>query len=99
MDWGPSGADYVGDESEDVTLTVYTSNFGATIELDQKVYTWTDKVYITIVAPDHNFDSALVDEIGDSNLDAIQVSTAQCRHRQLQACRGPVLTRVSSPAR
>ncbi len=75
VDWGPSGADYVGDESEDVGLTVYTSNFGATIELDQKVYTWTDKVYITIVAPDHNFDSALVDEIGDSNLDPIQVST------------------------
>jgi tripartite-type tricarboxylate transporter receptor subunit TctC len=25
--------------------------------VDQKVYTWTDKVYITIVAPDHNFDS------------------------------------------
>ena len=75
VDYGPSGSDYVGDESEDVTLTVFTSNFGATIELDQKVYTWTDKVYITIVAPDHNFDSALVDEIGDSNLDPIQVST------------------------
>ena len=75
VDYGPSGSDYVGEESEDVNLTVYTSNFGATIELDQKVYTWTDKVYITIVAPDHNFDSALVDEIGDSNLDPIQVST------------------------
>ena len=75
VDHGPSGADYVGDESEDVTLTVFTSNFGATIELDQKVYTWTDKVYITIVAPDHNFDSALVDEIGDSPDDPIQVST------------------------
>jgi outer membrane PBP1 activator LpoA protein len=33
------------------------ANFGATIELDQKVYTWTDKVYITVVAPDHNMDS------------------------------------------
>ncbi|MBT6933735.1 MAG: hypothetical protein HN983_01790, partial [Euryarchaeota archaeon] len=59
-DWGPAGADYVGQEDEDIGLTVYTSNFGATIELDQKVYTWTDKVYITIVAPDHNFDSGLV---------------------------------------
>ena len=75
VDYGPSGSDYVGEESEDVNLTVYTSNFGATIELDQKVYTWTDKVYITIVAPDHNFDSALVDEIGESDLDPIQVST------------------------
>ena len=65
-DWGPSGSDYVGDEDEDVNLTIFTSNFGATVELDQKVYTWTDKVYITIVAPDHNFDSDLVDEIGDT---------------------------------
>jgi hypothetical protein len=38
-DWGPAGANYVGQEDEDIGLTVYTSNFGATIELDQKVYT------------------------------------------------------------
>ena len=74
-DWGPSGSDYVGDEDEDVNLTLYTSNFGATVELDQKVYSWTDKSYITIVAPDHNFDSDLVDEIGNSDLDPIKVST------------------------
>jgi hypothetical protein len=74
-DWGPSGSDYVGDEDEDVNLTIYTSNFGATVELDQKVYTWTDKVYITIVAPDHNFDSNLVDEIGNTSTDPIKVST------------------------
>ncbi len=74
-DWGPSGSDYVGDEDEDVNLTLYTSNFGATVELDQKVYSWTDKVYVTIVAPDHNFDSDLVDEIGDTDLDPIKVST------------------------
>ena len=74
-DWGPAGADYVGQEDEDIGLTVYTSNFGATIELDQKVYSWTDKVYITIVAPDHNMDSGLVDEIGDSATDPIKVSS------------------------
>ena len=74
-DWGPSGSDYVGGEKQDVNLTLFTSNFGATVELDQKVYTWTDKVYITIVAPDHNFDSALVDEIGNSDLDPIKVAT------------------------
>ena len=74
-DWGPAGADYVGQEDEDIGLTVYTSNFGATIELDQKVYTWTDKVYITIVAPDHNMDSGLVDEIGDTTDDPIKVSS------------------------
>jgi len=74
-DWGPSGADFVGQEDEDVNLTIFTSNFGATVELDQKVYTWTDKVYITVVAPDHNFDSNLVDEIGTSNSDPIKVAT------------------------
>ena len=74
-DWGPSGADFVGDDNEDINLTIFTSNFGATVELDQKVYSWTDKVYITIVAPDHNFDSNLVDEIGDSPEDPIKVAT------------------------
>ncbi len=75
VDWGPAGADYVGQENEDIGVTVYTSNFGATIELDQKVYTWTDLVYITIVAPDHNFDSNLVDEIGSGTGDPIKVAT------------------------
>ncbi|MDF2425422.1 MAG: hypothetical protein OPY08_03205, partial [Nitrosopumilus sp.] len=74
-DWGPSGANYVGNEDEDVNLTLFTSNFGATVELDQKVYTWTDKVYITIVAPDHNFDGNLVDSIGETSSDPIKVST------------------------
>lgn len=74
-DWGPSGSDFVGDEDEDVNLTIFTSNFGATVELDQKVYSWTDKVFITIVAPDHNFDSDLVDEVGNTDLDPIKIST------------------------
>jgi hypothetical protein len=74
-DYSPSGAKYVGEESEDVGLSIYTSNFGATIELDQKVYTWTDKVYLTIVAPDHNFDSGLVDKIGDTDDDPLIVQT------------------------
>ncbi len=49
--------------------------FGATILLDRKVYTWTDKVYITIVAPDYNFDSDLVNEIGGTATNPIKVST------------------------
>jgi hypothetical protein len=75
VDFSPSGAKYVGEESSDIGTTVYTSNFGATIELDQKVYTWTDKVYITIVAPDHNFDSGLVDKIGDTDGDPLIIQT------------------------
>ena len=75
-DYGPSGADYVGDENEDINAVVFTSNFGATIELDQRVYTWTDKVYITITAPDHNFDNNLIDEIGDGvDADPLRIST------------------------
>ncbi|MDA8010698.1 MAG: hypothetical protein MPK75_13485, partial [Alphaproteobacteria bacterium] len=76
-DWGPSGADFVGEEHQDIRLQVFTSNFGATIELDQKVYTWTDKVFITVVAPDHNFDSSLIDEIGRDTTDPLQVSTRE----------------------
>jgi translation initiation factor IF-1 len=75
-DWGPAGADFVGQENEDINLTIFTSNFGATVELDQKVYTWTDKVYITVVAPDHNFDSNLIDQIGTSaGNDPLKVAT------------------------
>ena len=35
-DWGPSGSDYVGDEDEDINWTLFTSNFGATVELGPK---------------------------------------------------------------
>ena len=75
VDWGPSGSDYVGDKDESITTTIYTSNFGATIELDQRVYTWTDKVYITVVAPDHNIDSDQVDEIGSEDPYPVRIST------------------------
>lgn len=74
-DWGPSGADYVGEEEEDVNLTIFSSNFGAIVELDQRIYTWTDKVYITIVAPDWNFDSNMINSIGSDSKNKIVVST------------------------
>ena len=63
-DRGPSGADVVGEDEREVDLLIKTSNFGATVELDQNVYTWTDKVFVTIVASDYNFDSNIIDEIG-----------------------------------
>ncbi len=74
-DWGPSGSGYVGDLHKDVGATIYTSYFGATVELDQNAYTWTDKVYITIVAPDYNFDADLADEIGDTDSNPVKIST------------------------
>jgi len=83
-DWGPSGADYVGEESQDINANIFTSNFGATVELDQKVYTWTDKVFITIVAPDHNFDSNLIDSIGETASDIIIVQTRTVKISQYE---------------
>jgi len=74
-DWGPAGSKTVGANNQDIQLTIYTSNFGATVELDQKVYTWTDRVYMTVVAPDHNFDPNLIDTIGDTDLNKVTVST------------------------
>ncbi len=79
IDWGPLGANFVGEDSEDIDLTILTSNFGATIALDQKVYTWTDKVFITIVAPDHNFDTNLVDEIGETANDPVIIQTKEAK--------------------
>ena len=79
VDYGPSGENNYNDDTEDIELTIYTSNFGATIELDSKVYTWSDRVFVTIVAPDHNTDSALVDEIGGSG----KTLTAQTRESKL----------------
>ena len=64
QDNSPAGADFIGDDSEDISIDIRSSDFGASVSLDQKVYTWTDKVYLTIVAPDHNFDSKAIDEIG-----------------------------------
>ena len=56
-------------------MTLFTSNFEATIELDQKVYSWTDSVFITVVALEHNLDPDSVDEIGNSDLDPLKIST------------------------
>lgn len=74
-DWSPSGAYHVGKADEDINLTIHTSNFGATVELDKKMYASNDKVYITVKAPDHNFDSDLIDEIGNNDSYPLKIST------------------------
>ena len=95
-DWGPAGADYVGDEAEDAVLHVVTSeqagagnatdraipevsafDSGVTIHLDQRVYTWTDRVVITVTAPDQNHHDDLLDRIGNADTDRIEVSTRE----------------------
>jgi len=62
-DWGSSNSERVGQTPANANVTIFTSNFGATVELDQKVYSWTDKVLITVVASDHQFDSRYIDAI------------------------------------
>lgn len=37
------------------------------INFGEPAYTWTDRVYITITAPDFDFDRYLIDQIGDKN--------------------------------
>jgi len=67
-------------ESMDTLQTIPFKNFSndprVSLELDQKAYTWTDKVYITIVAVAHNFDSAVLDEIGTGNMSKITIFTS-----------------------
>ena len=74
-DWGSSGSGYVGDESRDINRIIFSSNFGATIELDQKAYSWTDKVFITVVAPDWNRNSDVIEVIGGTDLNPVTITT------------------------
>lgn len=52
-------------KSGKTSIVTYMSDFGVTIELDQAVYAPNDIVYITIVAPDLNFNPSTIDEIGN----------------------------------
>ena len=73
-DQGLSGEDNYADDTLDVEAYFSISNFGALVELDKAVYNWTDTVYVTITAPDHNTNSAGEETIGTSAL-PIQVTT------------------------
>jgi hypothetical protein len=74
VDVGLSGEEDVEGDTLDVETTFSISNFGALIELDKALYNWTDTVYITITAPDHNNNSAAEETIGTSAL-PIQVTS------------------------
>ena len=65
----------LSEKDKNVNQPMSTSNSDAIIKLDQKVYSWTDSVHITIVAPSHNLNSNIIDEIGDSLYNSIKVST------------------------
>lgn len=55
--------------------TVSTSSGSSLIHFNKNVFSWTDRVYITIYAPDFNSDPNLIDEIGVTSDDKITVST------------------------
>jgi len=42
---------------------------------DKATYTWTDKIFITIVAPDFDFDIHSIDEIGNDSFNPVKIST------------------------
>ena len=65
-------------------ISFYIVNFGAVVELDQKEYSPTDKVHITIVAPDFNFDPEKIDEIGE-NPESIVIARTSCD--EIKKCR------------
>lgn len=66
-------------KNQSAALTIYTSDFGATLELDQKVYSWTDKVYIVLVAPDYNLDPTKEEILGDKEDQNITISTSKAK--------------------
>ena len=49
----------------------------APIFTDKPVYTWTDKVQMTILAPSWNTDRYLIDSIGDTEDHSIEVDRAR----------------------
>lgn len=73
VDVGLSG-ETDADQKQDIEAYFNISNFGAIVELDKALYNWTDTVYITITAPDHNNNSAAEETIGTSAL-PIQVTS------------------------
>ena len=48
---------------------------GASFSFDKETYTWTDKIFIRIVAPDFDFDTHAIDEIGGDSYNPIKIST------------------------
>ncbi len=68
--------DTVGEWSDESFVTV-SSSFTTVpeVNLDRRTYSWTDRVYITVISPDNNFDDTQIDEIGDTDDYQISVAT------------------------
>ena len=58
-----------------MTLYVTPVHAASPLGFDKATYTWTDKIFITIVAPDFDFDTYSIDEIGNDSFNPIKIST------------------------
>ena len=54
---------------------ITTSNIGSQIQFSKKTFSWTDRVYITIYAPDFNYDPNNIDTIGETQDDKVTTCT------------------------
>ncbi|MFZ1077194.1 MAG: hypothetical protein WAN47_07175 [Nitrosotalea sp.] len=59
----------------DQGVIISSGNISSPIQFDKQVFSWTDRVNITIYAPDYNSDPNLVDTIGDTPDNPINVCT------------------------
>lgn len=66
VDDSPAGSGFVGDDSRDVETTISISEAETSITLDKSIYSWREKMTITVFAPDFNFDSESIESIGDN---------------------------------
>lgn len=63
-------------EEKSKEVTISTDDFGTKIELEQKVYSWTDKVNIIITAPELIRDHSKIQSIGNTTDQQITISTS-----------------------
>ena len=63
-DISPAGNEYPNpDDASEVDTSFTISRTGASLSIDRDVYSWRDRVTITVVAPDENIDGLLVESI------------------------------------
>ena len=66
-DNSPAGADRPDLDERDAETGFTILRTGASLTLDKDVYSWRDRVTITVVAPDFNVDSLAVESIGNDD--------------------------------
>ena len=54
-----------------------SERYAGFVSMEKKVYSWTDKVHITIVAPDYNFDNKKRDTIGSTEPNTVKIHTRE----------------------